>query len=89
MTDSLDEPVSLYPRVWLWETEDHLGVAGNETEAARAAAECIGATGTAVVEFARITTGPDMLLTYDRTGIGLEGTTVNGRVSWAPLTRAA
>lgn len=89
MTDSQDEPVSLYPRVWLWDTGDHLGVAGTETEAARAAAECIGDAGTAVVEFARITTGQDMMLTYERTGIGLAGTAKDGRVSWSPLRQAA
>jgi hypothetical protein len=74
--------------VWLWDAGAWCGVTWSEKRAVREAEAHIGASGTAVVELARFK-DTAVQTVHERTGVGMTGTARRGRVSWAPLTRAA
>lgn len=70
---------------WLWEAGEQLGITDDEERAMDTAAACLAGTGTARVELARLTLGPDFTNAYERTGLGWAGRASAGRVTWRPF----
>lgn len=74
--------------LWLWDADRYHGVAGDETRARQAAADCLisGRAHTASVEAASLTLGVSSLTdTYIRSGIGWTGRRSERDVRWTPL----
>lgn len=76
-------------RIYLWDAGNYWGVTDDADRAMAAAAVCLADGGTARVERARAVMTSGLQPAYARLGMGWSGRLRGGRVTWAPLMRAA